>query len=571
MKLTLPVSKAPMASSLLNQQQQFDRQLFLESMSQQNGGASYLQTRLAFTNYPRLIPFIPHGIVSFVSTVALAFFITSFYGWPKMSKAQKEARNVIAEVLAGCICALFIRQEYAMESRVLDDEWPIVTGGNVAAVENRRVHYLKRFLKPLSSSSTSPSPTGNENIEEYNNDKILVHFFHGFGANALSWETTFQNMEKDQNNLGSSCIALAHCVPGFGYSPRFGQPTNTFYYRPLWQAKASLELMKKYSAHNLKHRRRILVGHSMGAISACCAAAVAVRNGENVTLILESGALRIDKVSNTNHDSNTSTNNSSFNYNDNASENGKTNILDSQSNVSSVIERVANWISSSRFDPTSLEDNALNKNKINFMGCVKKFIMQLVTIPLRVILKRILRTTHIWRNALKSMWSKQTSLLVGTDTILRYKLPAMARDFDLELLRFVRAQSHSSSPPSAPSASSTLNSHRKEDIAGAFPSGKIIDDQPSSNSSGVSHVDLLTELVDSGCKIILIHGDEDKVVPCSNSWDLKGEVERRMAVRGASTIAKARGSIDVKILPGLGHVPHEENPQLFTNLLMEYL
>jgi len=503
------------ASQQLLQQQQAQR-MFLESLSPAGGGATFMQNRLSFTNYPLLIPFVPQGVVTCIFTVALGFFISSFYGWPKMSKTQKDVRNIFVEVLAGCFCALFLRQEWAMESRVIDDEWPIVTGGQVGIVDSRRVHYLKKKFDVAVSPRTA-----------------LLHFFHGFGANSLSWETVLERMEQRMSDLSSSCVAFAHCVPGFGYSPRQNQPVEGWYYRPIWQAKASLALAEmQEQMQQEQSQRRVLIGHSMGAIAACCAAAAASRKGDDVTVILESGALAM-----TNTSQNTSTGYEKVN----------------------AVERVASWMSL----PLQRRASTSASGNLSVLARIKRALIQILVFPFRIALKRILRTTFIWRDALKSMWSKKSSQSVGIDTILRYKLPSMARDFDSELLRFVGAQSHS--------ASHSAVSSNEADLTGPFPSGKIFLAHAASNAVEVSHLDLLTDIVRRGCKVILVHGEEDKVVPCSNSFQLKAEVERRLNIETQGRELESKGSIDVIVLLGLGHVPHEEDPEAFTSILMKHV
>lgn len=60
--------------------------------------------------------------------------------------------------------------------------------------------------------------------------------------------------------------------------------------------------------------------------------------------------------------------------------------------------------------------------------------------------------------------------------------------------------------------------------------------------------------VRDGPRVLVVHGDSDGVVPLDNSVKLIGKMDAELVV-----------------MKNCGHVPHEEDPEMFCRVLMEFL
>ena len=184
----------------------------------------------------------------------------------------------------------------------------------------------------------------------------------------------------------------------------------------------------------------------------------------------------------------------------------------------------------------------------------------------------------------------------------------MARGFDQDFIRFVRAQSLSQSiketintlyeevdgEEKVTSKNTNMNHGEKEKEGGdnikehtdtgvktEKSSDKNRSDSTSEVSSfgsfpgsevipGVTQLDILVALARIGCKIVIFHGDKDKIVPLSNSQLMQKLVYNKL-VRTRNDDVKSSGDevvdmdakigIDLVIMPGIGHVPQEEDPE----------
>ena len=59
----------------------------------------------------------------------------------------------------------------------------------------------------------------------------------------------------------------------------------------------------------------------------------------------------------------------------------------------------------------------------------------------------------------------------------------------------------------------------------------------------------------SGARVLIVHGDEDSIVPLANS--------RRLA--------EALPGAELAVMGGCGHMPHEEDPDAFVDLVKSFV
>ena len=235
------------------------------------------------------------------------------------------------------------------------------------------------------------------------------------------------------------------------------------------------------------------------------------------------------------------------------------------------LEKVANGVKESGLDlklknshnkivPVNIEKGFNLKKFIgnSFIGKIFSnlfhFLLSLLAIPLKIILRRIVHWDFFWSFALQKTWGTNP-IKVGKNDVFRYKLASMARDFDIDLFKFATAQSAKKMKKTE-----TKNTEKDTDEGDSFPDATVV---PS-----VTQFNLLTSLVDLGCNVVIIHGTSDPIVPYSNSQKMVDLVNRTLHPT-VSTEINPKKYVQLLKVPGAGHMPHEENPQKFLEILNE--
>ena len=431
-----------------------------------------------------------------------------FRTFPFLSKIKLNVRQFAMTLLI----ALLFNQEFQLQRRFIVDFRPL-TGGFWSEVDNILVHYLR-------SASTSVTA-------------LNLHLFHGFGANGLSWQPVMKLFKRNSVN------AVAHDISGFGFNPRIRKIPDESYspiiYRPLWNAKASLSFSG--ASTSLKEKNGvILMGHSLGSVSSMAAAAAVLsddikaresgRPKRDVTLVLVDPAF-------------------SFSPDQLRKSLNKSAVLNEPTTISTVrvnaletslsnIEKVATGVRSSQpLSPTP------NRNMLQ-VCCefVIKIVKSVLMWPVKIFLRRLVHLDYFWLKALPVTWGNINK--IKEEDVYRYKLASMAKGFDDDFIRFVLAQKPSSSGGEGSS----------------FSSSSIV--------TGVTQVDLLAGLVDLGCRVVIVHGTADHVVPYSSSERMAALVQEELSPNGAERVGSA---IELVPLEEFGHVPQEEDPALFLEKL----
>lgn len=142
-------------------------------------------------------------------------------------------------------------------------------------------------------------------------------------------------------------------------------------------------------------------------------------------------------------------------------------------------------------------------------------------LPTTLILRRLVHSSRkFWHRALGACWSKQSRLLdaVGLErTAKGYALPSFFKGWEVGLLKFSAAR--------------------------LFPSSSHENVREAANATHLN--------------ILIIHGDEDPVVPLRNSRALQ------------ALFGDHRSTL--LVLPNVGHCPHEERPDLVANAIHQFV
>ncbi len=306
-----------------------------------------------------------------------------------------------------------------------------------------------------------------------------------------------------QNRSSNTHGYIATDIVGYGYNPRVARLKDSSQsldiYKPFFTAKAATRIANSYCTTNSR-KKMIFTGHSMGylpsllaAIDSCSEEAI----NNNIVLVLSAPALLVGNIDNFSH----------------------------QVDTKEILRTYKEEINKSPGRRYVDESNFVTR-KLKFL---LSLVANLATLPLRILLKRILRTTGVWSSALSSAWGSDKTHLDAA-TIAQYKLPATCSNFLLDLYYWLVAQSE-------------RNSFR-----------------PKDSTETMSYVSCLIALLNLGAKVVIVHGTEDKIIPIENSYRLVKFVNSRL-----SAVA---GKLEFHALPGIGHVPHEECPELFVEKML---
>ena len=447
------------------------------------------------------------------------FFLLRLF---KLFPFLKKVKPKISKVIVAVFVALLTNQEVQLQNSLLVD-FRSITKGFWSTVDNVIVHYL-RCISPSATASS-------------------LHMFHGFGANSLSWQPIMKLF-----GIGS-VSAVAHDIPGFGFNPRKRSVPNSvsypIIYRPLWNARASLILGDNLVVDELGIRTSpsenpvILMGHSMGSVASMAAAAAvlydsiqtadnsdnlinkstsSITNKRSVTLVLVDPALSFSPE-----------------------QKGKSPLRSPNNSMDPRPNSMQNSLNILQKVATAVRDSELVPNvkpkpfgAISFLvGCISS-ILQL---PMKIMLRRCVHTNWLWQKGLT--FSNGEIGQTKKEDIFRYKLASMAKAFDTDFIDFAEAQK---GPVSS--------------VGGASFASCII-------VPGVTQEDLLASLVDLGCRVVILHGTADRVIPYSTS------VKMVQLVQQALNLTPLSPGIQLVPLKGFGHVPNEEDPDIFLQNLRE--
>lgn len=160
-----------------------------------------------------------------------------------------------------------------------------------------------------------------------------------------------------------------------------------------------------------------------------------------------------------------------------------------------------------------------------------------LTKPLMVVfLRALVRSKEFWTRGLRAAIHPSRIATMSADWIDGYRLPKVIRDWESGMFRVVLAS-----------------------VAPANSVGEIWRDAiqnatRTTTPSVLETEDAVNALADSGAKILIVHGEDDKIVPLSNS----------------KTLAKLLGA-ELRVVRRCGHMCHEECVDEFVDIVRDFI
>ena len=355
---------------------------------------------------------------------------------------------------------------------------------------------------------------------------LLLHLNHGFGANALTWDTLMEPLTAALSARGHGEVpirVIAHDRLGFGLS---GRPTQLYKYSESFQAAVALQLLGAApSASGATPAQAsaavatattaapapappltptILVGHSIGSILSATMAVQQGGSGHVRGLVLIAPAILASSAR----------------------------PAGSQPVPSVGIAAAARAAAamSARLTRASVRG-----------------LLLLLTPLLRVLLQLLIAQPRFWSRGIGSAYGDPKKL--APSMVLRYRWPVQVKGSSEGLLRFVRAQLLEPGR-AAEKSGGAVDRARGDQGQGGGGTGTGTAATGTATATAVTGTaaaepPLWEALQALQLPVLIIHGAKDKLVPLSNS--------RRLAA--------SMPTASLLELPESGHCPHEESPE----------
>ena len=163
---------------------------------------------------------------------------------------------------------------------------------------------------------------------------------------------------------------------------------------------------------------------------------------------------------------------------------------------------------------------------------------------LKIVLRAFVRSATFWRRGLAKAVGRASAPKLFTDLAWAdgYRRPSCVRGWDDGMARVVVA--------ACTGGVNDVWANESKRVARAFEGVDSDDDRGATDA-----VATLDALRASGARVLIVHGDEDSIVPLANS--------RRLA----AALPGAR----LAVMAGCGHMPHEEDPDAFVDLVESFV
>ena len=436
----------------------------------------------------------------------------------------------------------------------------------VSAMEARDINSRFADVDGVSVHHKYFTSSSKEKAEEEDDDDespgVLFSMAHGFGANTYSYEMAFvdkllemENANDNNNSVGIVC----HDSVGFGLTER--PRTDLIKYTKMFNAKCLKAMAKKYAGKGKKKKRVVYVGHSLGTIAATLTTTLE-GDGDNDTtkpaaIVLIAPAFLVKKEK---------------------EQKKKATTLDGEN------EEVAKKKPIPKKKIVTLDDEFYDEELFNrvvlsslkaILGWINSSLFNLLAKPLLyVLLRTIVRSKQFWRNGLSNVVAKSKTSLVDESWIDGYRRPRMVQNWDLGMINFVSA---------------SLND-LGADLKAIFRRHmRIYADKPNEYDVSMNPMDALKKSAwEKNIPILIVHGNEDKVVPISNSVNIynrlitapKVEKNEMMEIPSQASSSSSSSSklqqsppplTKFVVMENTGHCPHEEDPETLASVVRDFL
>ena len=386
-----------------------------------------------------------------------------------------------------------------------------VEGSRFSEIEGVDVHYVECSCAAPVAPAAAP---------------LLLHLNHGFGANALTWDTLMEPLAAALSARGDGEVPIrlvAHDRLGFGLS---GRPTQLYKYREAFQAAVALQLLgaapsgvatataaaaasaaASPASSPSALTPTILVGHSIGSI---LSSTMAVQQGGGG---LVRGLVLI---------------------------------------APAILASPARPARSRPVPPVGIAAAARAAAALSarLTRASVRGLLLLLTPLLRVLLQLLIAQPRFWSRGIGSAYGDPKKL--APSMVLRYRWPVQVKGSSEGLLRFVRAQLLEPGRAAQESGGAVDRARGGQGqggggaVAGAGAGATGTATAAAAAAAAAAAEPPLWEALRAlQLPVLIIHGAKDKLVPLSNS--------RRLAA--------SMPTASLLELPDSGHCPHEESPK----------
>ena len=465
--------------------------------------------------------------------------------------------GVVSFALAIAALLVILEKERAERYRLVSAMEARDINSRFADVDGVSVHH-----KYFTSSSSKEKAEEDEDDDE--SSGVLFSMAHGFGANTYSYEMAFvdkllemENANDKNNSVGIVC----HDSVGFGLTER--PRTDLIKYTKVFNAKCLKAMARKYAGKGKKKKKVVYVGHSLGTIAATLTTTLE-GGGDNDTtkpaaIVLIAPAFLVKKEKEQKKNATT---------------------LDGEN------EEVAKKKPIPKKKIVTPDDEFYDEELFNrvvlsslkaLLGWIKSSLFNLLAKPLLyVLLRTIVRSKQFWRNGLSNVVAKSKASLVDESWIDGYRRPRMVQNWDLGMINFVSA---------------SLND-LGADLKAIFRRHmRIYADKPNEYDVSMNPMDALKKSAwEKNIPILIVHGNEDKVVPISNSVNIYNrlittapKVEKKknemMEIPSRASSSSSSSKLQQQsppltkfvVMENTGHCPHEEDPETLASVVRDFL
>ena len=406
-----------------------------------------------------------------------------------------------------------------------------------ADVDGVSVHH-----KYFTSSSSNVDESG-----------VLFSCAHGFGANTYSYEMGFVDKLLEKNEANNSIGVVCHDSVGFGLTER--PRTDLMKYTKVFNAKCLKAMAKEYVGKETK-KKVVYVGHSLGTIAATLT--TTLKGDEDdatkpAALVLIAPAFLVKKEKKKKKN---------VEANDGVEEEEEQEVTKKK-----PIPKKKIIAPDDEFYDEELFNRVVLSSLKAVWGWIKSSLFNLLAKPLLyVLLRTIVRSKQFWRNGLSNVVAKSKTSLVDESWIDGYRRPRVVQNWDLGMINFVSA---------------SLND-LGADLKAIFRRHmRIYADKPNEYDVSMNPMDALKKSAwEKNIPILIVHGNEDKVVPISNSVNIynrlttapafEDEEEEKTASASPPT-PKPPPVVKFVVMENTGHCPHEEDPETLATVVGDFL
>ena len=388
-----------------------------------------------------------------------------------------------------------------------------VEGSRFSEIEGVDVHYVECSRAAPAAPAAAP---------------LLLHLNHGFGANALTWDTLMEPLAAALSARGDGEVPIrlvAHDRLGFGLS---GRPTQLYKYREAFQAAVALQLLGV--APSASGATPAAVATATAAAAAAAASPASTPSALTPTILVghSIGSILSSTM---------------------AVQQGGGSVRGLVLIAPAILASPGRPAGARPVPPVGIAAAARAAAALSarLTRASVRGLLLLLTPLLRVLLQLLIAQPRFWSRGVGAAYGDPKKL--APSMVLRYRWPVQVKGSSEGLLRFVRAQLLEPGRAAQESGGAVDRARggqgQRGGGAGAEAGATGTAAAMAAAAAAAAEPPLWEALQALQLPVLIIHGAKDKLVPLSNS--------RRLAA--------SMPTASLLELPDSGHCPHEENPE----------